>query len=148
MCICKSRKGKLVRYELLEDDQISYKKIDPYSYFNINSKKNDVKVTVGEPNMLNPNSFENLASVLQCFSKCPKIDWYTCSGENDEKKWIFIENDGGILVPVINLISSDYRCKICNEAIYGREKFDSHLCSEAYNFGKINFCNTFFVKVL
>ena len=108
MCICKSCKGKLVRYELLEDDQISYENIDPYSYFNVNSKKNDIKVIVGKPNMLNPNSFENLASILQSLGKRAKTDRYTFSGENDEKrKWIFIENDGGLLVPVIKLISSN-----------------------------------------
>ena len=61
--IGKSCKGKLVRYELLEDDPIFYKKIDPYSHFSVNSKKNDMKVIVGEPNMLNPNRLENLASI-------------------------------------------------------------------------------------
>ena len=61
--IRKSCKGKLVRYELLEDDPIFYKKIGPYSHFSVNSKKNYIKVIVDEPNMLNPNSLENLASI-------------------------------------------------------------------------------------
>ena len=74
-----------------------------------------------------------VASILQSLDKRAKIDRYTRSGENDRKrKWIFIENDGGILVPVIKLISSIYRCKISNEAKYRQENFDSHLCSEPY----------------
>ena len=41
MHVFKSWTGKLVRYELVED-QISYEEIDPYSYFEVNSKKYDI----------------------------------------------------------------------------------------------------------
>ena len=104
MRVCKSCQRKLVRYELVEN-QIFYEKIDPYNHFEVNSKKHDIKVIVGEPNMLNPYSFENLASFLQSLGKRAKIDRYTCSGENEEnRKWIFIENDVGLLVPVITYV--------------------------------------------
>ena len=41
LLVFKSHKGKLVRYEKEDDDQISDEKIDPYSCFKVNFKKGD-----------------------------------------------------------------------------------------------------------
>ena len=52
-----------------------------------------------------------VASILQPLGKRAKIHQQTCLRENNEKrKWIFIGKDGGVLVPIIKLISSVYRC--------------------------------------
>ena len=50
--------------------------IDPYSNFKVNSKKSHINVIVGKPTLLNLNSFENLASILQSFRKRAKFDLY------------------------------------------------------------------------
>ena len=42
---------------------------------------------------------------------------------------VFFENDVGILNPVLKLIFNVYCCLDCNEAIYGKENFENHLCS-------------------
>ena len=76
---------------------------------------------VGEPDMLNSNSFENLSAILLSLGQLAKIAKYSrLIYEAESRKWIFIKNDGGILNPVLKL-----------EAIYGQGKFESHLCSSA-----------------
>ena len=92
---------------------------------------------MGEPDMLNPNSFENLSVILHSLGECAKITTYSpLISEAESRKWIFIENDGGILNPVLKLIINVYGCLDCNEAIDGQENFESHLCSGAINGNK------------
>ena len=100
-------------------------------------ESNAIKVMMGEPDMLNPNSFENLSVILHSLSECAKITTYSpLISEAESRKWIFIENDGGILNPVLKLIINVYGCLDCNEAIDGQENFESHLCSGAINGNK------------
>ena len=87
--------------------------------------------------MLNPNSFENLSVILRSLSEPAKIAKYSpLISEDESRKWIFIENDGGILNPVLKLIFNVYHCLDCNEAIYGRENFELYLCSGAIHGNK------------
>ena len=60
---CKVCKGKLVRLEV-STKECQQEKVNPYSHFKAKKKSNAIKVMVGEPDMLNPNSFENLSVIL------------------------------------------------------------------------------------
>ena len=118
---CKVCKGKLARLEVsIEEKQ--QEKVNPYSYFKAKEKSNAIKVMVGEPDILNPNSFENLSVILWSLGKRAKIAKYSpLISKAESRKWIFIENDGGILNPVLKLIFNVYCCLDCNKAIYGKK---------------------------
>ena len=60
---CKVCKGKLVRLEVSTEESLQ-EKMNPYSHFKAKEKSNAIKVMVGEPDMLNPNSFENISVIL------------------------------------------------------------------------------------
>lgn len=46
---------------------------------------------------------------------------------------VCLENDSGVLCPVLKLIFNVRYCVHCNEAIYGQENFDDDICSGAFN---------------
>ena len=120
MRICKVCKGKLakIKFSMNESQQI---KVNPYAHFKRSTKSNNIKVMVGEPDMLNPNSFENLSVVLRSLGTRAKIAKYSPdASDNESRKWVFVENDVGILKPVLKLVFNVYRCLDCNEAIYGK----------------------------
>ena len=75
---CRSCKSKLVRREpAIKHLNGSQKDIDPYSHFKTKPQVSNIKVLVGEPDMLNPNSFENLSTILQTLGKCAIIEKYS-----------------------------------------------------------------------
>ena len=132
---CKVYKGKLARLEVSTEES-QQEKVNPYLHFKA-KESNAIKVMLGEPDMLNPNSFENLSVILHSLSERAKITKYSpLTSEAESRKWIFIENNGGILNPVLKLIINVYGCLDCNEAIDGQENFESHLCSGAINGNK------------
>ena len=123
---CKVYKGKLARLEVSTEES-QQEKVNPYSHFKAKEKSNAINVMVGEPDMLNPNSFENLSVILR--SQRAKLAKYSpLISEAESRKWVFIENVGGILNPVLKLIFNVYRCLDFNEEIYRQKNFESHLC--------------------
>ena len=106
--------------------------MNPNSQFKLKKKSNDIKVIVGKPERLNPNIFKNLPVILVSLGQRAKIAKYSpLISEAESRKCIFIGNYWGILNPVLKLIFNVYCCLDCNEAIYGQENFESHLCSSA-----------------
>ena len=94
---CKVCKGKLARLEVSTEES-QQEKVNPYSHFKAKEKSNAIKVMVGEPDMLNPNSFENLSVILWSLGQHTKITKYSSLiSETEGRKWVFIENDGSIL---------------------------------------------------
>ena len=83
--------------------------------------------------MLNLNSFENFSTILQTLGKRASIEKYSPDDSVEKRKWLFLEDDGGILNIVLKLIFNVYHCSECKEAVYGCENFDSHLCKKAYD---------------
>ena len=131
---CKVYKGKLARLEVSTEES-QQEKVNPYSHFKAKEKSNAINVMVGEPDMLNPNSFENLSVILR--SQRAKLAKYSpLISEAESRKWVFIENVGGILNPVLKLIFNVYRCLDFNEEIYRQKNFESHLCSGAIHGNK------------
>ena len=80
--------------------------------------------------MLNPNGYENISTIMYNIGKRAKIDRYMPSICNPEWKWLFVENDGGMLYPMMKFIFNVYRCSKCEERICGAENFKAHLCFE------------------
>ena len=64
---CKTCKGKLIKLIKLNDTFDINKTplpVDPYNHFKNKATENNVKLTVGEPDMLNPNGYENISSIM------------------------------------------------------------------------------------
>ena len=62
---CRSCKSKLVQIEpAIENLNRSQKDINPYSHFTTKPQVSNIRIVAGEPDMPNPNSFEDLSTVL------------------------------------------------------------------------------------
>jgi len=70
---CKSCKGKLLVRQEIEGVTITSNDINPYNHLKVGARANEVEVVVGKPDMLNPNSFENLSSILQTLGRRVQI---------------------------------------------------------------------------
>ena len=106
--ICRLCKGELQRKPVLQD-YVNGKKIDPYFHFKIVSTANNIKVIVGEPDIKNSNSFKNIFEIVQTLVQRAHIDRYVDDDSICRRKWIFLENDGGILNPFLKLIFNTVR---------------------------------------
>ena len=103
---------------------------DPYSHFNFDVNKCNSTVQVGEPDMVNPNSFENIATIIENIGRRSGIAKYS---EESNRQWLFLENDGGILFILLKLIFNVIKCQHCSEIIYGREAFEEHPCKVVHD---------------
>ena len=104
-------------------------KVDPYDHFDITAKENDLEITVGEPDMCNPNSKSNILRVLRGLGGRAKIHKYNDLDES-KRTWIFMETDGGISIYIFKFIFNQIICKACKKEFYGRESFDKHQCTD------------------
>ena len=115
--------------EALENEQlasvVTKEKCDPYGQVDIEFLENNIKVMVGEPDPLNPNSFANIACILRNIGKRAGVKKYCAHGT---REWIFIENDGGIYTILIKLITNVVQCLNCFESFYGVDAFENHSC--------------------
>lgn len=101
-------------------------KIHPYKHFaGIKTEENQYKVKTGDPDMLNPNSFESKSEILFNMGHRAGLEQY----DGNDRKWLFIECDGGIYTVVDKLIFNVLHCTRCKESIYGHEAFLEHRCS-------------------
>ena len=112
--------------------------IDPYDHFNVKPLENEIEVVVGEPDMLNPSGYQNISEILTLVGERASIDRYCKEEKERQRKWIFLENDGGIMNPTIKLIFNVYRCSRCEEKMYGCENFEKHLCTEAFHLAPVH----------
>ena len=134
---CRLCKTKLVKYDVHFDGKVS-STIDPYDHFNVKPLENEIEVVVGEPDMLNPSGYQNISEILTLVGERASIDRYCKEEKERQRKWIFLENDGGIMNPTIKLIFNVYRCSRCEEKMYGRENFEKHLCTEAFHLAPVH----------
>ena len=72
---CRSCKGKLEKQNIASDDRV-FQPIDPYHHFGIEPRQNSIEVNVGEPDMLNPNGFENISKIMQSRKACKNKEVY------------------------------------------------------------------------
>ena len=59
--------------------------------------------------------------------------YYIDETDTCKRQWIFLENVGGILNPLLKLIFNSHLCKECHETIYSLETFSNHLCKGSTN---------------
>ena len=134
---CRLCKTKLVKYDVHFNDKAS-PKVDPYDHFNVKPLENEIDVVVGEPVMLNPSCYQNISKILTFVGERASIDRYCKEEKEKQRKWIFLENDGGIMNPATKLIFNVYRCSRCEEKMHGRENFETHLCTEAFHLAPVD----------
>ena len=130
--VCRNCKGplKVPVVPIKYPNEMSDGKYDAYKHFNFPINTNDVEVHVGEPDFLNPNSFQNIATILDNIGKRAEINKYCPSGK---RQWLFMENDGGILCVLLKLVFNVVRCEECKSVIYGIENFKEHSCKVLNN---------------
>lgn len=89
-------------------------------------KENEAKIKCGEPDIKNPNSYENVSSILRNIGFRAGIYKYD---NNKSRKWLFLEVDGTIYVIVEQLINNTYHCTQCKCSFFGKKTFEEHGCS-------------------
>lgn len=126
-CRCCGDKLVSVKFTLDKDLFREDTAHDPYSHFkSTTERKSNIQVKVGEPVMLNPSGFENIATILRTIGKKAGIKKYD---EKGSRNWLLFENDGAIFTIIIKLIKNVLICPSCNESIYGIENFEDHSCA-------------------
>ena len=83
--------------------------------------------------MLNLNSFENLATILQSLGLPTNIKHYSNEQSMQKRMGLYIEEDGGILNLVLKRIYNVYQCARCNESIYDCKNSNEYLCAGAFS---------------
>ena len=122
--------GQLVKRKADVQDiingQYNIENARPYVHFSelIETKKNNIVVKAGEPDFLNPNSYDNISQILRNLRLRAGIKKYG-SGERD---WIILEADGMIFCIVEQLIFNVPFCSSCKDSYYGEESFKKHEC--------------------
>ena len=53
--------------------------------------------------------------------------------ESDNRKWLFLECDGGIYALVEKLLFNVFYCTRCDESFHGIENFSEHRCCILHN---------------
>lgn len=128
---CTNCKGYLVKEKPDMTDLYSRNsKIKPYKHFDcIEIHENQFEVYTGEPDMLNPNSFQSISNILFNMGNRGELKQY----DGNDRSWLFIECDGVIYSIVDKLIFNVLRCDKCEEALYGEDAFLEHRCSLLHN---------------
>ena len=124
---CTNCGGKLKKdkFTISLDDDVCCNNNDPYGHFSIKPKDTDIKVIVGEPDLMNPSGFLNISKILQNIGKRTLIDKYV---EGGKRKWLFLD-DGSIYHIAVKLIDNVLQCRECKETMYGKTNFDDHPCN-------------------
>ena len=91
----------------------------------VDTRQNEINVTTGEPDFLNPNSFANISEILVNLGTRAGIT--QLGGERRE--WLLMEVDGGIYPIIEQLVANVFLCKVCDNAYYGKEEFLDHICA-------------------
>ena len=78
---CKTCKEKLIKLTDTFDINETPLPVDPYNHFKNKATENNVKLIVGEP-----NGYENISTIMYDIGKRAKIDRYTPSECNPERK--------------------------------------------------------------
>ena len=111
--VCTNCKGKLAKRDVDIQCSIPEDHFDPYKHFSVPFTKNSTTIKVGEPDGVNPNSFENISFILRNLAM--RAGKKKCDSEKS-REWIYLENDGGIYTILTKLIENVFKCKECKES--------------------------------
>lgn len=126
--LCRNCGGKLVKPEV---DSFNGQMLDvqPYAAFEqFQSTCPDINCLTGEPDFLNPNSYQNIIQLLQNIGYRAGVKQY---GGNRE--WLLIECDGLPYNIMREIIEKVWRCSNCNDCFFGSDSFNDHKCKVLYN---------------
>ena len=100
--------------------------VNPYEHLNyiVEIKENTCRVTIGEPELLNLNSFQSLSHVLRKIGTEAVISRY----DGHQREWMFLECDDGIYPIILQLIFNAFFCPACKQSFYGENSFENHDC--------------------
>ena len=89
---CKTCKKPLTNYmDGFKSVKTPLSPIDPYGHFKGTAKANNIRLLVGEPDMINPNGYENISTIMQNLGQRAKIDGcQTSDNAASERKWLFV----------------------------------------------------------
>ena len=68
-------------------------KVNPCSHFTAAASFNEIVVIVGEPQIKNLNSFENIQAIVRTIASQANIKLYS-DRDKESREWLFFENDG------------------------------------------------------
>lgn len=101
---------------------------DPYKAIKVTGLPNNIIVTPGEPDMLNPAGYESISTILRKAGKRASIASYSDDELEILREWLIFENDWTIYRIIANLIQNVLKCNNCKKSYYGKENFEEHLC--------------------
>lgn len=122
--ICRSCGGKVIKEavelpSLSKDNQFS-----PYKCFDeFKASLPNIKCNAGEPDFINPNSYEAIVQVIQNIGSRAGIKQY-----GGEREWLFVECDGLPYNILREILTHVWRCLECQSCYFGLETFESHRC--------------------
>jgi len=120
--VCRNCGGKLLRPHLDVDEEQS--EMETYGAFEqCKSSCPNITCTTGEPDFVNPNSYENIIQVLQNISYRAGIEQY-----GGHRKWIFVECDGLPYNTMRDIMENVWRCVKCRNCFYQLSSFNDHKC--------------------
>ena len=86
--------------------------------------KKSAKNYCGEPDLINPNSFQSISQILRNLGRKAGIKRYDDTGK---REWLFLEVDGTIYNIISQLIEKTFRCENCDQLFYISSK--THPCN-------------------
>ena len=99
--------------------------IDPYvSFKKYESSEPQIECMAGEPDFINPNSYQSITQILQTIGTRAGVKQYGTG----LREWLFIECDGLPYNLIRTLISEVLRCQECRKCFYGKDNFEDHKC--------------------
>ena len=88
----------------------------------VTQNTNNLSVTCGDPDFVNPNSFSTICQTLQNMRVRAGIKRYN----GKEREWLFLEVDGTIYFIAGQLIFNVFDCSHYQKSFYGSEHFKDH----------------------
>ena len=122
-CGCELSKIKIDASQYVNEES----HINPREHFSriTETCENDIKVIVGEPDFVNPNSFQSVSQILHNIGERAGISRY--GGE--QREWLFIECDRGIDLIIKELIEQTLYCKNCGLSYFSEAAYKAHECN-------------------
>ena len=91
----------------------------------IHAHSNNAKVICGEPDLCNPNSYENIVLILRNLGFRAGITKYVADGK---RSWLFLEVDGAIYVIIDQIMEHTYKCNHCQLSFFEKNVYADHGC--------------------
>ena len=103
--------------------------ISPYNAFSSHkSSLHPISCKAGEPDFLNPCSYDNIIQVIKSIGMRAGVKQY---GTGD-REWLMVECDGLPYNIIRDIIQNVFRCPKCTDCFYGISTYKDHTCYVLY----------------